>query len=169
MCNHDQLIEEIRKSIDPEIYDFVQECLAKEHPESHLIEVLHRIQDKYGYLSEDHQYAVSHWLGVPTADVSGVATFYHYFRLQPRGKYAISVCLGTACFVKGADHVLDAFKNELGITLGETSNDGMFSLEGTRCIGVCALAPVVLINNQVFSNVKPAQVPDMIAKATGKG
>jgi NADH:ubiquinone oxidoreductase subunit E len=167
MCDHTKLMEQIEAQMDKEIIDFVKECKTKEHPESFLIEILHKIQDKYGFLSQDNMYAVAHWLGVPTADVSGAATFYHYFRLQPRGKYGISVCLGTACFVKGAEQVLDSFRNELGIGLGETTSDGLFSLEGTRCIGVCALAPVVTINERVYSNVKASQVPELINKVKG--
>jgi NADH:ubiquinone oxidoreductase subunit E len=107
-------------------------------------------------------YEVAQRLQVPTAVVSGVATFYHFFRLQPRGKYAISVCLGTACFVKGADKILDAFRSELGIEVGETSSDGLFSLELSRCLGICALAPVVTINETVYSNVTVKQVPQLI-------
>jgi NADH:ubiquinone oxidoreductase subunit E len=105
---------------------------------------------------------VAHLLQVPTANVYGVATFYHYFRLKPRGQFAISVCMGTACFVKGADSVLTSFKSELGIDMGETTSDGLFSLEGTRCIGVCALAPVVTINDRVYSNVVSQQVSQIL-------
>jgi NADH:ubiquinone oxidoreductase subunit E len=104
----------------------------------------------------------AHLLGIPTAYVFGVATFYHFFRLQPQGKYSISVCLGTACFVKGADKVFEAFKNELGIEMGETTKDGVFSLTNTRCLGVCGLAPVVMVNDKVYSQVTPKQVPDIL-------
>lgn len=124
--------------------------------------MLHRVQQRYGYLSEEHMNEVAQRLQVPASTVSGVATFYHFFRLKPRGKFAISVCLGTACFVKGADKVLDAFKTELGIEMGETTSDGLFSLENTRCLGVCALAPVVTINDKVYSKVTSGQVPELI-------
>ena len=110
---------------------------------------------------------VAQRLQVPTSTVSGVATFYHFFRLQPKGKYHISLCLGTACFVKGADKVLDAFRTELGVELGETTPDELFSLESSRCIGVCALAPVVTINEQVYSKVTPKQVPQLIHGVKG--
>ena len=133
-----------------DIQDFIRKCLSHEHPESQLIAVLHRVQGRYGYLSQTHLDEVAHLLGVPTSTVSGVATFYHYFRLKPEGKYAISVCLGTACFVKGADKILDTLRNELGIDLGETSSDGLFSLTESRCIGVCAMAPIVTINKRVY-------------------
>lgn len=150
------------KNIDKEILDFIEECKKKEHPESYLISILHKLQGKYGYLQHNHMDQVAHILNVPTSTVFGVATFYHFFRLQPRGKYAISICLGTACFVKGADEVLAAFKSELGIDVGETTSDGLFSIEGTRCIGVCALAPVVTINGKVYSNVTSNQVPEIL-------
>lgn len=154
---------EIKFSLDNDIIEFAKECLLMEHPESYLIAVLHKVQNRYGYLSEIHLDEVAHLLQVPTSNVFGVATFYHYFKLKPRGKYSISVCLGTACFVKGADSVLNAFKNELGIEMGETSSDGMFSIECTRCIGVCALAPVVTINDKVYSNVNQNQVSQIIS------
>ncbi|MDZ7315023.1 MAG: NADH-quinone oxidoreductase subunit NuoE [candidate division KSB1 bacterium] len=151
-----------KPTLDPEIVRFIETCLEKEHPDSYLIAVLHKVQEKYGYLSKEHMYEVAQRLQVPTSVVSGVATFYHFFRLRPAGKYAVSVCLGTACFVKGADKVLDAFRSELGIDLGETSSDLLFSLESSRCLGVCALAPVVTINGKVYSKVTPQQVPQLI-------
>lgn len=155
---------EVKNGLDSEIVAFIDECLARENPESYLIAVLHKIQEKYGWLSDEHMDETAHRLQVPTSVVYGVATFYHFFRLKPRGKYAISICLGTACFVKGADKVFDAFRSELGVELGETTSDGMFSLEAARCIGVCALAPVVTINERVFPAVKPTDVPVIINK-----
>lgn len=150
--------------LEQEIVDFIEVCKTKDNPESFLIAILHKVQGMHGYLSSDAMDAVAHQLGVPTADVCGVATFYHYFRLKPQGKYHISICLGTACFVKGAETIIENFKNELGIDMGETSADGNFSLVATRCIGVCALAPVVTINDQVYSNVEPGQVSEILAK-----
>ncbi|MBN1781886.1 NADH-quinone oxidoreductase subunit NuoE [bacterium] len=151
-----------KDGLESDIVKFISQCRKKEHPESYLIAVLHKVQEKYGYLSQDHMNEVAQRLQVPTSTVSGVATFYHFFRLRPRGKYAISVCLGTACFVKGADKVLNAFQTELGIEMGETTADGLFSLENTRCLGVCALAPVVTINDTVYSKVTANQVPELI-------
>lgn len=153
---------DVKYTLDQELIDFIEESKKMEHPESYLIAVLHKVQEHYGFLSEIHLDEIAHLIGVPTANVYGVATFYHYFRLQPRGKFAISVCLGTACFVKGAEQVLSAFKSELGIDMGETSSDQLFSIEGTRCIGVCALAPVVTINDRVYSNVDPGQVHQIL-------
>ncbi len=159
---------EHKPSLNEETVEFINVCLKRENPESYLIAVLHKVQEVYGFLSEEHMYEVAHRLQVPTSTVSGVATFYHFFRLKPRGKYAISCCLGTACFVKGAESVLDAFKTELGIDMGETTSDGLFSIEGTRCIGVCALAPVVTINDQVYSKLKPNDVPELLNKLKEK-
>ncbi len=162
------MCEEKKYTLNDEILDFINECLNKEHPESYLIAVLHKIQGQYGFLSEIHMDEVAHLLGVPTSNVFGVATFYHFFRLKPRGKYSISICLGTACFVKGADAVLAEFKKELGIDLGDTTIDSLFSIESSRCIGVCALAPVVTINEEVFSRVKPNQVGDILNMMKGR-
>lgn len=145
-------------TLDQDIVAYIATCLEKEHPESYIIAVLHKVQERYGYLSEKHMDEVAHMLKIPTSSVYGIATFYHFFRLTPRGKYRISICLGTACYVKGADRILEAFKSELGIDIGETTADMMFSLEPARCLGVCALAPVVTINERVFNNVKPTQV-----------
>lgn len=152
----------VSEKLDKTIIDFIDECMQREHPESYLISILHKIQEIYGYLSQAHMDEVAHLIKVPTSTVFGVATFYHFFRLQPQGKYSISICLGTACFVKGADEVLEAFRSELGIDIGETTSDGLFSIEGTRCIGVCALAPVVTINGKVYSNVTAKKVPEIL-------
>ena len=144
------------------IREFIDSCMEKPHPKSYLIAVLHKVQEHFGYLADPILDEVAYRMQIPTANVSGTATFYHFFRQQPKGKYAISVCLGTACFVNGADEVLIAFQDELGIQLGETTTDGQFSIESSRCIGVCALAPVVLVNEQVYSNVTPQQVPEIL-------
>jgi NADH:ubiquinone oxidoreductase subunit E len=132
--------------------------------ESQLIAVLHRVQSEYGYVSESHIDAVAQLMQVPSAKVAGVASFYHFFRLKPRGKFMINVCLGTACYVKGADRVAQKIIEELGITWGETSKDGVFTLEGSRCLGTCGLAPVVMIDNEVHGDVTPDQVPAMLER-----
>ncbi len=152
------------KKLETDILQFIDECMENEHPDSYLIAVLHKIQGRYGYLSEEHMNQVAQRMQIPASTISGVATFYHFFRLKPQGKFAVSVCLGTACFVKGADKVLDAFRTELGIEMGETTKDELFSLECSRCIGVCALAPVVTINDRVYSRVTPNQIPELIIK-----
>jgi len=144
------------------IVEFIADCRRREHPESHLISVLHKVQGHFGYLSAERMDAVAQLLQVPAAKVSGVATFYHFFRLRPRGRYVINVCLGTACYVKGADKLVAKLKDELGIDFGETTSDGMFSLEASRCLGTCGLAPVVMFNDDVHPRVTPDQVPVLL-------
>jgi len=148
----------------PEIVDFIKECSEKQHSESYLISVLHKVQAKYGYLSIEHMQEVAELLGVPASQVSGVATFYHFFRLKPVGKYNIQFCMGTACYVKGAQAIIDVFQNELGIEMGEVTKDGLFSLELTRCLGVCGLAPVVMINEKVYGKLSDQSVPGIISE-----
>ena len=150
-------------TLDKELQEFITDCRKKEHSESYLISVLHKVQARYGFLSQDHMQEVAELLGVPASTVSGVATFYHFFRLQPQGKYKVSFCMGTACYVKGAPAIIDAFKEELGIEIGETTKDGLFSLEITRCLGVCGLAPVVMINETVHGKLTAASIPALIA------
>ena len=154
---------ERKYTLEAELKDFIASCLTREHSESFLITVLHKIQARYGYLSREHMQEVAELLNVPASTVSGVATFYHFFRLKPQGKYKVNFCLGTACYVRGIQEVVDAFKSELGIDLGETTKDGLFTLEGARCLGVCGLAPVVLINDDVHGKLTAASVPGIIA------
>jgi NADH:ubiquinone oxidoreductase subunit E len=152
------------RTIPEDIIRFIEECAKGENPESQLIAVLHKIQMHFGYLPEDIQDEVAQRLQIPTSTVSGVASFYHFFRLTPKGQNSISVCMGTACFVKGADKILEALQAELGISIGETTSDGLFSLDNSRCLGVCALAPVITINDTVHSQVTPRQVPILLNK-----
>lgn len=121
-----------------------------------LITVLHQAQEIFGYLPHEVQEFVAEKLNLPIAKVYGVVSFYHFFKMVPQGKYPISVCMGTACYVRGAEKVLDEIKRELGIEVGETSADGMFSIDALRCVGACGLAPVVLIGKEVYGkeNVK---------------
>jgi NADH-quinone oxidoreductase E subunit len=154
------------EALTEDIVAYIEACKQQEHGDSFLISILHRIQEQYGWLAMEHMDEVAQRLQVPSATVSGVATFYHFFRLKPQGRYHISLCMGTACFVKGADKVLSAFESELGISLGESTPDGLFSLEASRCLGVCALAPVVTINEETHSKVSPNQVPELIRQAT---
>jgi NADH:ubiquinone oxidoreductase subunit E len=145
-----------------EILDFIKKCGGDAHPESQLIAVLHKAQDHFGYLSPEIMDAVAYLMQIPAAKISGVASFYHYFHLTPRGKFTINVCMGTACYVKGAEAVLNKFREELGIELGETTKDGVFSLQQERCLGTCALAPVVKVGEKIYSQVTPDQVPIII-------
>ncbi len=158
--------EEVRKNamaqLPDEITSFIERCRREDHPESQLISVLHMVQNHFGYLGEAQMDAVAQLLQIPHADVSGVASFYHYFRLTPRGRFVIRVCLGTACYVKGGERVAEKFKDELGIDFGETTKDGLFSLEASRCLGTCGLAPVIMINDEVHGPVTPDKVPALI-------
>jgi NADH:ubiquinone oxidoreductase subunit E len=142
----------------------IEKYRAESHPESQLIAVLHKVQSEFGYLSDSHLNAVAQLMQVPAAKVAGVASFYHFFRLTPRGKFMINVCIGTACYVKGAELIAQKFMDELGITWGETTKDGVFTLEAARCLGTCGLAPVVVIDDQVHGDVTPDQVPALLEK-----
>lgn len=117
---------------------------------SNLIQILNDVQNYYGYIPEKAQKEISEYLNVPMAEVYGVITFYSRFTLKPKGKNHIAICLGTACFVKGSERILDRAKERLHIDVGETSKDGKYSLEATRCIGACGLAPVFTVNGEVY-------------------
>jgi NADH:ubiquinone oxidoreductase subunit E len=136
-----------------------------ERKEGALINILHEAQDLFGYLPEDLQLFVSRKLGITAAKVFGVSTFYSYFTMEPRGKHTINVCMGTACFVKGADKVLEEFRKQLNIKEGKNmSEDGTFSLDSLRCVGACGLAPVVLVDGKVFGRVKVEDVSRIISE-----
>ena len=129
-----------------------------------LIPVMQKAQELFGYLSFETMELISERLHVPVSEIYGVATFYALFSLKPKGEYIISVCTGTACYVKGAQAVLDEVKKQLGIESGETTEDGKFSIQDTRCLGCCGLAPVMTINNDVYGRLDPADVKDILAK-----
>jgi len=123
---------------------------------------LHEVQDEYGYISEANQKYLSCILGVPLSEIYGIITFYSRFSLMPKGKYNIQVCMGTACYVRGAEAVINAFKENLGIDVGGVTEDGMFSLESVRCIGACGLAPALVVNEDVYGKVTPDMVPKIL-------
>lgn len=127
-----------------------------------LIRVLHKAQEIFGYLPEEVQKFVGKKLNVPTAKVFGVVSFYSYFTMIPKGQYDIALCLGTACYVRGAEKILDALSKELGIGVGETTPDGKFSITGLRCIGACGLAPVFTIGEKVYGRITPDMVSDIL-------
>ena len=129
-----------------------------------LIPVLHEVQDYFGYLPIEVQKVISDELHVPLAEIYGVVTFYARFSTQPKGKYAVSVCMGTACYVKGAGKILEKFENALGIKAGEVTDDGMFSLDACRCIGACGLAPVATVNGEVYGKLVKADVQTICDK-----
>ncbi len=136
----------------------------KEYPYSYLIAVLHKAQDLFRYLRKDVVNEIAMLTNTPISTVWGVATFYHYFNLEPRGEYVISVCLGTACYVKGAEKVLETLKDLLGIEIGGTTEDMKFTLLTTRCLGTCALAPVMMVNKKVYSQLTKKKVISIIHK-----
>ena len=129
-----------------------------------LIPVLHEAQELYGYLPFEVQKIIADGLDIPVAKVYGVVTFYSQFSLTPKGKYRINVCLGTACYVKGAAEILDKLKERLSIDVGECTDDGLFSLDSCRCIGACSLAPVVTINEEVYGKLVPEDIDGIIDK-----
>ena len=160
----DNVLEKSRAVFIPEVLQYIDNCLQHENPHSYLIAVLHKVQEHYGFLSRECLEAIAQIMQIPAAKVSGVASFYHYFRLKPSGKYVISVCTGTACYVKGAEALIKKLKTILNIKdCGETSEDGLFTLETTRCIGTCALAPIVKINDDVHLRVSDTELAEIIA------
>ena len=143
----------------------MQEILGKYSKEkSNLIQILNEVQEYYGYIPENAQVEISEYLSITMAQIYGVITFYSRFTLKPRGKYHIGVCLGTACYVKGSEKILDRAKEKLGIDVGETTKDGKFSLEATRCIGACGLAPVFTVNEEVYGKATVKTLDEAIDK-----
>lgn len=128
------------------------------------IPVLHKAQEIYGYLPLEVQTMIAEGLDVPLAEVYGIVTFYTQFSLNPKGKYQIGVCLGTACYVKGSGDILEEIKEILKIDVGECTPDGKFSLEATRCVGACGLAPVVTINEDVYGRLNKGEIGAVLAK-----
>lgn len=129
-----------------------------------LIPVLHQAQQIFGYLPKDVQIHIAEGLNVPLSDVYGVVTFYALFSMKPKGKYQIGVCMGTACYVKGAVKVLEALEQQLKIKSGDTTEDGKFSLEILRCIGACGLAPAIKIGDEVYGRMTAGKVAEVLAK-----
>ena len=133
-----------------------------------LMPVMHEAQNIYGYLPVEVQTVIADKLNIPLAEVYGVATFYSQFSLQPKGKHRISVCLGTACYVKGSDKILEALENKLGIKCGECTADGNFSIESCRCVGACGLAPVMIIDGEVYGKLKDSDVEGILERYLGE-
>ncbi len=132
---------------------FMEELFTKFEPEKdNLIQILNSVQEHYGYIPTRTQKEISEFLNISLAEIYGVITFYSRFTLKPKGKYNIAICLGTACFVKGSEKIMDRAKERLKINPGETTEDGRFSIEETRCVGACGLAPVFTINGEVHGN-----------------
>lgn len=145
-----------------ELRVFIDEVTQKEYAESCLIAVLHKVQSLFGYLPQEAMDEVAEKMQIPTAHIWGVATFYHYFNLEPAGKHIISVCMGTACYVKGADKVIDAIKKHLAIEVGQTTDDKLFTLHEARCLGACGIAPVIMIDDKIYGELDAKKTIDLL-------
>ena len=132
--------------------------------EGALIPVLHEAQEIYGYLPKEVQQRISEGLDIPMSEIYGVVTFYTQFSIYPKGQYRVAVCLGTACYVKGSGDIIDKIKQKLGIDVGQCTDDGKFSLDATRCIGACGLAPVLTVNDEVYGRLTVDDVDEILAK-----
>ncbi len=141
-------------------------CKSFNNEKGELINVLHKAQGIFGYLPAEVQEVIAKELKVSVAHVYGIVTFYSFFTMLPKGEHPVSICLGTACYVRGAEKVIEEFKRILKISVGETSPDGKFSLACLRCVGACGLAPVVLIGDKVYGRVSPEGVKDIVAEYT---
>ena len=148
-----------------EKYGLLQEAIERHKGEpGALMPVLQEAQNIFGYVPMDVQEIIADGLGTTLAEVYGVATFYAQFSLEPKGQYVVGVCLGTACYVKGSQKVLDKLSEVLRIPVGKTTEDGRITLNATRCLGACGLAPVMMVNDEVYGRLTPDQVPAIIAK-----
>jgi NADP-reducing hydrogenase subunit HndA len=154
---------ELREDQVEKIHSYCDE-FNNEHGE--LINVLHRTQSEFGYLPAEVQEVIAEKMNIPVAKVYGVVTFYSFFTMIPKGEFPISICTGTACYVRGAENVLAEFKKQLDIQVGETSQDGKFSLSCLRCVGACGLAPVVLVGEKTYGRVAPDDVKEILKEYT---
>jgi NADH-quinone oxidoreductase subunit E len=150
--------------IGKEIKKFKIDLVEKKDTDGALIYLLQSAQDSYGYIPEKVIHYISEVVGLPAADIYGVITFYSQFRLKPLGRYVIKICEGTACHVNNAKNILRALQIELGITVGETSDDGLFSLQSVACLGCCSLAPVIMINDETHGGLTPKKIKGIIKK-----
>jgi len=139
-------------------------CSGFNNDKTELINVLHKTQEHYGYLPAEVQELIAAELSMSVAKVYGVVTFYSFFTMVPRGQHPISICTGTACYVRGAEKVLDEFRKQLGIEVGQVTPDGKFSLSCLRCVGACGLAPVVMIGEKTFGRVAPEKVTEILGE-----
>ena len=159
--SHEKCCNQLTNENFRELEDFINK---RPKNQDSLIEVLHKAQEIFGYLPDIVQDFIGEKLGVATAKVYGVVTFYSYFTTVPRGKYVINICMGTACFVKGAEDILREFENKLKIKAGETTPDDKFTIEVLRCVGACGLAPIVTVNNKVYGHFTVEQVDEVLAE-----
>ena len=155
--------EKCENCAEKRLREETKEILSKhEKRKDSLIKILEEIQVKYGYIPKVCQLEISEYLDMPLAEIYGVITFYARFSLKPKGKYNVSICLGTACFVKGSNEILEGAKEKLGIGEGETTADGKFSLDTTRCIGACGLAPVFTVNEEVYGKATVKKMNEIL-------
>ena len=150
-----------RKELYEQLDKVILQC--KDQPGG-LLTIMQNAQEIFGCVDEDVQHYISKEVGVPVSTIYGVATFYSQFTLQPKGKYAIGLCLGTACYVRGSQLVMDELVKQLGVEPGHTTPDGLFTLDATRCIGCCGLAPAMMINDDVYGKVTPEEVSGILNK-----
>ncbi|MCW3786180.1 NADH-quinone oxidoreductase subunit NuoE family protein [Plebeiibacterium sediminum] len=152
------------KLAESKVQELKEVCKKFNYDKSELINVLHAAQGIFGYLPAEVQEVVAEQLNVNIAHVYGVVTFYSFFTMTPKGEHPISICMGTACYVRGAEKVLDEFKRLLDVKVGETTPDGKFSVSSLRCVGACGLAPVVTVGEKVYGRVAPEDVKDILAE-----
>lgn len=153
------------ETLEPEQHQFIDRIVKAHHLEhGALIPVLQEVQKEFGYLSQPAIDRIASGLGIPFSEVAGVVTFYSFFNTSPRGKHIVRVCLGTACYVRNGKQVLSDLQRELGVGVGETSEDRNFTLEVGRCFGACGLAPVVMIDDDVHQRVKPARLRELLLR-----
>ena len=158
-------IKEKDRELDQDKYNKLDKIINEyKSKEGSLITVLHQAQKVFGYLPREVLIYVSKKMGIPFAEVYGVVSFYSLFTMKQRGKYTIEVCMGTACYVKGSEEILNKIKEELGIEPGEVTDDGLFTIETTRCKGACSLAPVVAIGDDIHSKVTPDSIKDILSQ-----
>ena len=153
------------KMLTPEIDDFIAKWKNKP---GNLIMVLHRVQEEFGYIPRDAAFEVAAALNIPVAKIYGVITFYHLFKLSKPGKHSIAICMGTACYLKGGQDLIDECERRLGVGLNTITEDGEFSVEAVRCIGCCGLAPVLTVNGEVFGSVGTKQMSKIIEQYESK-
>ncbi len=144
-----------------ELISFINEW--KDKP-GNLIMILHKVQEEFSYIPREAAKKISEMLSVPLARIYGVVTFYHYFKLTKPGRYNIQVCMGTACYLKGGEDLIQELENILGIGVNQVTDDGKFSIEAVRCVGCCGLAPVVVIDGEVFGKLTKDRLPEVLAK-----
>lgn len=147
------------------LLDFIQ--VWKEKP-GNLIMILHKVQEEFKYIPREAALKVADLIDVPLAKIYGVITFYHFFKLEEPGEYNIQVCMGTACYLKGGEDIINELENLLGIGVNQVTDDREFSIEAVRCVGCCGLAPVLVVGKEVFGKVSKAELPTVIAKFRGE-